>query len=225
VTCAELIKGNSTLQEAFAQLQVLSVLNDQPVNTSDNGRPAGEIKVYVIDGLLDLTLSISSSQAFDARVAACECIKAYFYNHPAIRLHFLRRAIEGHSSGADETANVLTTLLKPVSDNISSDPYRFWLAAVLMFHLVFEDSDAKSLAMGVAEGDASLGEDVVTCIQTIAANLIAAIQKGEDDRIVVGYLMLLCGWLFEDPDSVNDFLGEGAVIGMVLSCRVCQPCY
>ena len=166
--------------------------------------------MYVIDGLLDLTLSVSSLAAFDSRLAACECIKAYFFNHARIRKHFLRRAIDGHSSGADETANVLTTLLQPLEGRVSGDPYRYWFAAVLMFHLIFEDHEAKAIAMGVAEGDASTGEEVVTCIQTITANLITGVQKNADERVLVAYLMLLCGWLFEDPDAVNDFLGEGS---------------
>jgi hypothetical protein len=37
-------------------------------------------------------------------------------------------------------------------------------------------------------------------------------ERGDDERISVGYLMLLCGWLFEDPDVVNDLLGEGSII-------------
>lgn len=210
MTCADLIRGNKSLQEGFAQLQVPSVIDEPLPEAHGKGQQNGGIKVYVIDGLLDLTLSVSSLQAFDARLAACECIKAYFYNHPAIRLHFLRRAIGGHTSGADETANVLTALLRPADGNDFSDPYRYWLAAVLLFHLIFDDAEAKSLAMNITEGDASSGEEVVTCIQSIAANLITGFQHGRDDRVLVAYLMLLCGWLFEDPDAVNDFLGEGS---------------
>jgi hypothetical protein len=210
VTCADLIRGNKGLQESFAQLQVPSVIDGPLPEAHGKSQQNGSIKVYVIDGLLDLTLSVSSLQAFDARLAACECIKAYFYNHPVIRLHFLRRAIGGHTSGADETANVLTALLRPAEGNDFSDPYRYWFAAVLLFHLVFDDAEAKSLAMNVTEGDASSGEEVVTCIQSIAANLITGFQQGRDDRVLVAYLMLLCGWLFEDPDAVNDFLGEGS---------------
>jgi hypothetical protein len=189
---------------------VTSVLDEPPPRVNSPDQQNGGTKVYVIDGLLDLTLSVSSLQAFDARIAACECIKAYFNNHAVIRLHFLRRAISGHTSGADETANVLTTLLRPTDGNTPSDPYRCWLAAVLFFHLIFDDAEAKSLAMNIAEGDASNGEEVVTCIQSVAANLITGIQQGEDDRVLTAYLMLLCGWLFEDPDAVNDFLGEGS---------------
>lgn len=181
-----------------------------------------QAKVYAIDGLLDLTLTISAMHMFDARLAASECMKAYFYNHPAIRLHFLRRAIDGYTSGTDETANVLTTLLKPLDGYNAADPYQHWFAAVLLQHLIFENSDAKALAMSVAEGDASNGEEVVTCIQSISANLITGLQKGEDERVLVAYLMLLGIWLFEDPDAVNDFLGEGSNV-QSLAQTVIQP--
>jgi hypothetical protein len=210
-----LIRGNQSLQEGFAQIQVTSVL-DEPVDAGDTSQQNGIPQVYVIDGLLDLTLSVPLLAAFDSRLAACECIKAYFYNHPLIRKHFLRRAIDGHTRGVDETANVLTTLLQPLDSHVSGDPYRYWFAAVILFHLIFEDADAKSLAMSVAEGDASNGEEVVTCIQTITANLLIGINKNVDERVLVAYLMLLCGWLFEDPDGVNDFLGEGSNIGSLV---------
>lgn len=166
--------------------------------------------VMVVDGLLDLILSVSSLAAFDSRLAACECMKAYFFHHAKIRKHFLGRAVAGHMSEEEELANPLTILLQPLEGRMSGDPYRYWFAAVIMFHLIFEDHAAKALAMSVAEGDASTGEEVVTCIQTITANLITGVQKNADERVLVAYLMLLCGWLFEDPDAVNDFLGEGS---------------
>lgn len=127
-------------------------------------------------------------------------------------MHFLRRAIEGHASGVDETANVLTTLLRPTNTLASNDPYRHWFAAAIVFHLVYENPEGKALAMSVTEGDAESGEEVVTSIQTITAHLVTALSKGDDDRVSVGYLMLLIGWLFEDMDGVNDFLGEGSNI-------------
>ncbi|KAG9243049.1 p115 like vesicle tethering protein [Calycina marina] len=210
-TCADLIRGNQGIQEAFAQLQVTSVLNEPLGDGNGNLTTQNMIpKVFVIDGLLDLTLSVPQLAAFDSRLAACQCIKAYFFSHPGIRKHFLRRAIEGHASGIDETANVLTTILQSFDLHASGDPYRYWFAAVILFHLIYEDSTAKSLAMSVAEGDATSGEEVVTCIQTLTANLVTGIQKNADWRVLIAYLMLLCGWLFEDPDAVNDFLGEGS---------------
>ncbi|KAI5862272.1 p115 like vesicle tethering protein [Durotheca rogersii] len=215
--CADTIRGNAKLQETFAQLQVPSVLDEVPpaAAAAANGQvgKADSIPaVYVIDGLLDLTLSVPTVQAFDLRLAACQCIKAYFYNHPQVRLHFLRRAIDGHESGVDETANVLTTLLRPSNDRSPVDPYRHWFAAVILFHLLFDNAEAKALAMEVTEGDAKSGEEVVTSIQTVAAHLISGLARVGDERISVGYLMLLIGWLYEDLDGVNDFLGEGSNI-------------
>ncbi|KAK9801001.1 putative Vesicle tethering protein Uso1/P115-like head domain-containing protein [Seiridium cardinale] len=212
--CAEIIRDNRELQEAFAQLQVPTVL---PTDTNGvNGKTNGisVTLVYVIDGLLDLTLSVTSLQLFDLRMAACECLKAYFHNHDEIRLHFLHRAIEGYNSGSDETANILTTLLQP-SASASNDPYRHWFAAVVLFHLLHEIDDtnepkAKALAMSLTEGDAESGEEVVTGIQTITAHLISGLKAGIDERIIIGYLMLLIGWLWHNPDGVNDFLGEGS---------------
>ncbi|EQB45594.1 hypothetical protein CGLO_15514 [Colletotrichum gloeosporioides Cg-14] len=207
-TCADIIKGNASLQEGFAQLQVPSPLDSHiPVEVS---QAKSAFQVYVIDGLLDLALSIEDTEAFDLRLAASDCLKAYFYSHADIRLHFLRRAIEGHKTGADETANVLTVLLRPSPNTNTTNPYRSWFAATIMFHLVFENPEAKSLAMAVTEGDAESGEEVVTSIQIVAAHLISGLNREGDSRVVVGYLMLLLGWLFEDLDAVNDFLGEGS---------------
>ncbi|KAF4839107.1 Intracellular protein transport protein USO1 [Colletotrichum tropicale] len=207
-TCADIIKGNASLQEGFAQLQVPSPLDSHtPVEVS---QPNGAFQVYVIDGLLDLALGVEDTEAFDLRLAASDCLKAYFYSHADIRLHFLRRAIEGHKTGADETANVLTVLLRPSPNADITNPYRSWFAATIMFHLVFDNPEAKSLAMAVTEGDAESGEEVVTSIQIVAAHLISGLNREGDSRVVVGYLMLLLGWLFEDLDAVNDFLGEGS---------------
>ncbi|EFW98969.1 arginine methyltransferase [Grosmannia clavigera kw1407] len=120
------------------------------------------------------------------------------------------RAIDGHNSGADETANVFTTLLRSPTSSCSSDPYRQWFAAVIMLHLLYDNSRAKALAMTVTEGDEASGEEVVTSIQTVTAQLLGSISREDDPRIAVGYLMLLICWLFEDLDGVNDFLGEGS---------------
>lgn len=196
------------MQAPFSQLQVTAIA--ETATDATGGQNQVPEKVHVIDGLLDLTLGVSSLQLFDARVAACECLKAYFFNHAQIRLHFLHRAVEGHTSGVDETVNVLTTLLRPAAATVASDPYRSWFASVLLYYLISEDGETKAMAMRVSEGDASSGEEVVTCIQTITSNLIEGMQRNDDDRVLIGYLMLLCGWLYEDLDAVNDFLGEGS---------------
>jgi hypothetical protein len=205
-TLADLIRGNTRLQEGFAGEQVRPIV--EPVTNAVTS-PNGIASVYVIEALLNLVLSPAPNELFDLRNAGCECIKAYFYNHVQIKEHFLNRAIDGHQGG-DETANALTILMAGPQVPPTGDPYRIWFAANLIYHLIFDDYQAKNTLMQVKEGDAESGEEVVTCIQTLTANLIASLQLGEDERISVAYLMLLLGWLFEDAAAVDDFLGEAS---------------
>ena len=174
----------------------------------------------MIQGLLDVALTTSSNQEFDIRLSACECIKAYLYGHGPIRLHFLQRARDGHLSNEKEPDNILSILIQSPEINRGTDPYRYWIAAVLLFHLLYEDYSTKELAMSVAEGDSENGEEVVTCIQAMSGNLISGAQKGDDPRTTVGYLMVLSGWLFEDPDAINDFLGEGSNVQGLIQLAV-----
>ena len=180
------------------------------------------MKVNVIQALLDLALSDPKSQTHDIRLCACQCIQAYLYGHAPIRRHFLQRARNGHLASEHELNNILTILLEGGVPTRSTDPYRHWVAAVLLFHLIYDDYEAKSLARDIAEGDAAKGEEVVTCIQVLSGNLIMGVQGGDDDRIGVGYLMVLSGWLYEDPDSVNDFLGEGSNVQNLIQIAL-QP--
>lgn len=175
-----------------------------------------------MQGLLDLALSVSSNYAFDIRISACECIKAYLCGHTPIKVHFLKRARDGYISDEYEDDNILTILLGNLDNGRVGDPYRHWIAAVLLFHLLYEDYDAKNLAMQIADGDAEKGEEVVTCIQALSGNLIAGSHRQIDDRISIAYLMVLSGWLYEDPDAVNDFLGEGSNVQSLIQ-MVLQP--
>lgn len=170
----------------------------------------GGVKINALQALLELALSVPMGHAFNIRLAACECIKAYLYQHTPIRLHFLNRARAGHLSSNHESDNILTILLEGPGSGQTADPYRHWAAAVILFNLLYEDPEAKHIAMEITEGDGTRGEEVITCIQALSVNLIAGVQRGDNDHIIVGYFMVLSGWLYEDSDAVDDFLGEGS---------------
>lgn len=213
-TCADLIRGNPPLQERFGDIEVSwgSTPRDHQTMNGD----AEPERINVIEAFLKLSLEPAPNSLLDARLAACECMKAFFAHHVGIRMHVLRRAIEGHTSGQDRIPNIISVLLTAPESRGNADPYQVWMASVLMLHLLFDDVEAKATAMKVTEGDAERGEEVVTSVQSVVGNLITGLQRGDDERITVGYLMLLCGWLFEDPDVVNDLLGEGSSIQTLL---------
>ncbi|KAK4165084.1 putative transport protein USO1 [Cladorrhinum sp. PSN259] len=221
--CADMIRGNSAAQEAFAGIQVPSPLDGLAMNGQGGGHGNGIPKVFVIDGLLDLVLAVNSLQAFDLRLAGCVCLKAYFYKHAQIRMHFLDHAIRAHKANADEFTNVLTILMQPAPEILTADPYKYWFAAVLMLHLLNGNPEAKALAMSVTEGDEASGEEVVTSIQTLAAHLLSSVAKSEDPRVCIGYLMLLLCWLFEDPKGVDDFLDEFTNLQGLIQAAIENP--
>lgn len=230
-TCGDIIRGNQGLQERFGDLPVQL---KQPDTPATNGHPSPAVSekqtkptkpVYreqnVIESLLELTLETAPLALFDVRLAALSCVQAFIEGHNGIRVHVLRRAIEGHQSGDDTIPNMLTVLLEPPSSRSNADPYQQWMAAVLLLHLVYDNGDTKDLALKVTEGDADSGEEVVTFVQSITSNVIAGVQHVEDERALLGYLMLLSVWLFEDPEAVNDLLVEGSnVQGLIAAVKI-----
>ncbi|KAL2408430.1 Intracellular protein transport protein USO1 [Exophiala dermatitidis] len=237
-TCGDIIRGNHGLQERFGNLPVQIKQKRQQQDTTSltaaNGHGTGaaaQVKqtqvLYheqnIIEALLELALESSPLPLFDVRLAACSTLKAFFEGHSGIKAHVLRRAIEGHKAGDDTIPNMLTVLLEPPAarNRNNSDPYQQWIAAVLLMHLLHDNPETKEIALTVTEGDAESGEEVVTFIQSVTSNVVAGVQHVEDERALLGCLMLLCIWLFEDFDAVNDLLGEGSNLqGLMAAVKI-----
>lgn len=216
---ADLIDGNPEIQGMFSRMYVSPPELQGQKRGSRLGvdEDGGPVEIMVIEALLELALMESSINSFDARFAACRCLEAYFNGNPECRRTFLEHAINMHMD-ADPSANALSCLLN-LDNSSRGDPYRVWIASVVLIHLIYDDKITKSIATALTEGNAEDGEEVVTAIQSISANLVTALQHQFDPRICIGYLMLLCIWLYGDSDAVDDFLSEGAsfqsVVGAV----------
>lgn len=125
------------------------------------------------------------------------------------------------------------------------DPYRPLFACLLMAHLVRNSEHAKKLAReltfpsGDMDPDSAVAtddDDRVSLVQLVVGNLMMASREQtecvnlaakegksaagaelEEDwtRVMVGYLILLCTWLWDSPKTVKEFLSESANLQVV----------
>ncbi|KAI5452848.1 Vesicle-mediated ER to Golgi transport protein [Naganishia albida] len=118
------------------------------------------------------------------------------------------------------------------------DPYRPLFACLLMSHLVRNSEAAKAAAREIAlpsmdDGDEDEGDAL---IQVIVGNLMmaareqaecvnrrsrenpvaGATEESDWTRVMVGYLILLCTWLWDSPKSVNEFLNDSSNIQVLI---------
>ena len=133
-------------------------------------------------------------------------------------------------------------LLELPSAGAPFDPYRSLFACLLLAHLLRNSEHAKKLARaltlpGLGSEDSAIvdDEDKVSLIQLVVGNLMMAEREQaecanraakegklaesteEEDwtRVMVGYLVLLCTWLWDSPKTVTEFLSESANLQVV----------
>ncbi|KAK3648972.1 Vesicle-mediated ER to Golgi transport protein [Elasticomyces elasticus] len=219
-SAAALIASNPPLQEAFAALTIAAP--EPPIDAKslpllqvngarsgassakNSARPSVEgARVYIIEALLDLTLSKPLEDP-GLRAAGCGLIQAYLAGHDRIKLHFLQRAIVGHSEH-ETAANALNSLLHPEGGDAASVVFASWIVE----DLIAENMEGKSVLAAVKEGGEEEGEDEVSFIQVCGGLLQAALSR-QDERVVAAYAPLLTLLLWDFADGVNDLLAEGS---------------
>ncbi|KAK5125954.1 hypothetical protein LTR85_011309 [Meristemomyces frigidus] len=228
-SAAALISSNPPLQEAFAQLTVVTpaepdaaptptghLNGSRSATSSARGSARASVerpRTYVIEALLELTLSRPQEDSA-LRAASCGLMQAYLTNHGRIKAHFMQRAILGHGDH-ESAANVLITLLHSGAD-ASSVVFASWIVS----DLVAADPEAKAALAAAKEGNESEGEDVLTSIQALGSQLQAALQIA-DERLVAAYVGLLAVLLWDFADGVSDLLleGSGLVQGLIIAAN------
>ncbi|KAG1144953.1 hypothetical protein G6F37_005831 [Rhizopus arrhizus] len=117
-----------------------------------------------------------------------------------------------NSSFADKPRSAGSLLLEMIEDweqSSSSDPYKVWFACDILLHVIRQSEKAKHIVGSIVFGDESKGEDPVPLLHHVVAQLLMATKDpNTNPRIPIGYLTLLCIWLYESPASVGLFLAE-----------------
>ncbi len=133
-------------------------------------------------------------------------------------------------------------LLELPSSGAEFDPYRPLFACLLLAHLVRNSEHGKKFVRelslpGIDTGDSAIADedDKVSLVQLVVGNLMMAAREQtecvnraakegkpvgsteEEDwtRVMVGYLVLLCTWLWDSPKTVKEFLSESANLQVV----------
>ena len=96
------------------------------------------------------------------------------------------------------------------------NPYTVWFASTILVYLFVEDIENKEIAREVKTGDEEAGEEVMNSIQAMSGLLLTTLEN-MDQRIAMGYLMLLTIWLYEDFNAVNDFLSDQSTVKSILA--------
>ncbi len=75
---------------------------------------------------------------------------------------------------------------------------------------------SKELARAILIGDGNdNAEENVSLLHSIAGNLMMATRQNADVRVLIGYLCILCVWLWDSPISIREFLSESGHLQMV----------
>lgn len=229
---SDLITFNHPLQEAFAALTVATpseTESERSTTPHTNGtrstgpsakssaRPSAEqTRAYIIEALLSLTLDQARLDP-GLRNAGCNLIQSYLAGHDRIRVHFLQRAISGHAQEED-AANVLTALSQS-----KADANGLGFASWIVQDLVVDASEAKAALLAVKEGDESEGEEVLSFLQTVAAELEPALKEASDPRFAEAYACLLAIFLWDSAEAVDDVLAEGSSLVQTLAEVTASP--
>ena len=229
---SDLIALNHPLQEAFAAMTVVTTSEHEadsastpqtngtrssgPSNKSSARPSAEQPRAYIIEALLNLAIDQARIES-GLRNAGCNLIQAYLSGHDRIRAHFLQRAISGHAQNED-AANVLTAL-----SQAKSDATGLVFASWIVQDLIADAPEAKSALLAVKEGDESEGEEVLSFLQTVAAELEPALKASGDFRFAEAYACVLVTFLWDFAEGVDDVLAEGSSLVQTLGEVTSNP--
>jgi intracellular protein transport protein USO1 len=221
--CADLLRGNYNVQAYFSTFLVPSPLAEEtPVaHKRSSSEKSQQSQILVLNALLAMTLTSVAPYTYDQRLAASQCIQGFIHNNEEGRQGLLERIIKTYHEDAHfetpQPHNLLFYILN-LDETTRKDPYRVWFACTVLLHLLHSSERCKEKMREISIGDTASGEEPVSALQQINANISSTLLNSYDQRIAVGYLMLLTIWLYDDASGVIEFLEEGSGIQTLVGC-------
>ncbi|CAJ0896452.1 3406_t:CDS:10 [Entrophospora sp. SA101] len=162
--------------------------------------------------LISVAVGAEYVESYQTRAAATYAFEAYTYNNISAQLVLASTL----TPPPDDNPNSEIISVKPQSagslllsallewEDSEADPYVVWFASVILSHILKDNERAKEIAHGGSN------EKHVTLLNSIAKNLMMATRQNADVRVLIGYLCLLCVWLWDSPQCVKQFLSDSA---------------
>lgn len=222
LAAADIIRNNPDVQDQFAKIDV--PLFDPNISAKvllGNPEP-----ISVITVLLYWTLKLNSIHAFDIRIASLELLKASFSNNKNASQSFLKSQ-KGHYLKSElqieGEADILTTNIFDAifnyDPNLSLNPYRLFLSTELLMFFIRQDADEgdmRTMLREINSGFRETEEEVLSAIQSVGELVVTSLSS-KDIRIPISFLCFLIFWLYEDKESVSDFLSNKSLINSLLT--------
>lgn len=228
-TLTPILLSSSPNQTLMSSLSVAPLVPIQADEANPNGGFIREASLPASMALIQAVIegdAATGGRGLRGRAAGVNMFEAYVNENDDARIDILS-TLASHEPTAGAT--ILSGLLDLPP---AVDPYRPLFASLLLAHLVRSSEHAKKLARETTVGE---DEDKVSLVQLIVGNLMVAAREQtecanriakegklvgsseEEDwtRVMVGYLALLCTWLWDSPKTVREFLSESANLQVV----------
>ena len=125
--------------------------------------------------------------------------------------------MNGHGTATKDIlyGNIFKSLMEYDAE-VKLNPYKVWFSACVLMYIFEDEPENKNIARAVMTGNENSGEEVMGSIQAMSELLVTTFED-MDQRVSIGYLMLLTTWIFEDFDAVNDFLNDESTVKSILA--------
>ncbi|KAG9304100.1 hypothetical protein G9A89_006010 [Geosiphon pyriformis] len=175
--------------------------------------------------LLAVAVGAEHLESYATRAAATYAFEGYIDDNPDGQIFLASTLappphIDPYSdtiiARSQSTGTLLLSALLEWEES-AADPYVVWFASVIFSHILKDNEKAKEYARAIDTGDDEHEDETLGLLHAITGNLMMATRHKGDPRVLIGYLCLLCIWLWDSPKSIRDFLSEGSHLQILLT--------
>ncbi|KAF0403962.1 vesicle tethering protein [Gigaspora margarita] len=235
---ADLIRGNGSSQEFLARTVVTVPYSSQRSDSTQNLTSDSNLKSNrssheqiqtlpprpTVMAIIAVAVGAEHIESYTARAAATYAFECYAYNNPNAQVALASTL----TPPPDDNPNSNINTVKPQSagslllsallewEDSEADPYVVWFSSVIFSHILMNNEKSKELARGIMIGEEDNINDHIPLLHSIVKNLILATRQNADVRVLIGYLCVLCIWLWDSPHSVKEFLSKDAHLQILI---------